>query len=56
MKPAKHILDPAFHYRPSYDTDIRKTFKRAVRESSQVPARPQAAPIVVPLKKRGYGP
>ncbi|HSU75663.1 MAG TPA: hypothetical protein VLI89_01245 [Burkholderiales bacterium] len=28
----KRILDPAFHYRPSYDTDVRATFERARRE------------------------
>jgi hypothetical protein len=28
---AKSILDPSFRYRPSHDTDIRKTFER-VRE------------------------
>jgi hypothetical protein len=27
----KSILDPSFRYRPSHDTDIRKTFER-VRE------------------------
>lgn len=27
----KSILDPTFRYRPSHDTDIRKTFER-VRE------------------------
>ena len=28
----KRILDPAFRYRPSYDTDVRATFERARRE------------------------
>jgi hypothetical protein len=27
----KHILDSAFHYRPSFDTDVRKTFEKARR-------------------------
>lgn len=27
----KRILDPAFHYRPSYDTNVRETFERARR-------------------------
>jgi hypothetical protein len=28
----KHILDSAFHYRPSFDTDVRKTFEKARRQ------------------------
>jgi hypothetical protein len=24
----KSVLDPSFHYTPSYDTDVRKTFER----------------------------
>ena len=28
----KHILDPAFRYRPSFATDVRETFARARRE------------------------
>jgi hypothetical protein len=35
MKRGKTILDPAFRYRPSHDTDIRKTFER-VREELEV--------------------
>lgn len=31
----KRILDPAFQYRPSYDTDVRATFERARREREQ---------------------
>jgi hypothetical protein len=31
----KRILDPAFCYRPSYDTDVRATFERARREREQ---------------------
>jgi hypothetical protein len=52
MKPAKRILDPAFQYRPSYATDIRKTFKRAMRASPRQPAGGQISQSVVPLKKR----
>jgi hypothetical protein len=36
----KRILDPAFRYRPSYDTDVRATFERARRE--QEPPQDQA--------------
>jgi hypothetical protein len=28
----KHILDSSFHYRPSFDTDVRKTFEKARRQ------------------------
>jgi hypothetical protein len=38
MKPAKSILDPAFRYRPSHDTDIRKTFERIRQQLTQAPA------------------
>jgi hypothetical protein len=38
MEPADHgrimksILDPSFRYRPSHDTDVRKTFERVRQE------------------------
>jgi len=28
----KHILDSDFRYRPSFDTDIKKTFEKARRQ------------------------
>lgn len=28
----KHILDSSFRYRPSFDTDVRKTFERVRRQ------------------------
>ena len=28
----KHILDSDFRYRPSFDTDVRKTFEKARRQ------------------------
>jgi hypothetical protein len=37
----KHILDSDFRYRPSFDTDVRKTFEKARRQ--QVREREQAA-------------
>ena len=46
MRPAKSILDPAFRYRPSHATDIRKTFERVRQELQQ--AQPEK---VVKLKK-----
>jgi hypothetical protein len=50
LKPAKSILDPAFRYRPSHATDIRKTFERIRQELEQ--ARSEKV-VVVPLKKTG---
>ncbi len=40
----KHILDSEFRYRPSFDTDVRKTFEK-VRRQQQVRAaeQPKAA-------------
>ena len=28
----KHILDSSFRYKPSFDTDVRKTFERIRRQ------------------------
>ncbi|HLS84983.1 MAG TPA: hypothetical protein VK043_01695 [Burkholderiales bacterium] len=28
----KHILDSTFRYKPSFDTDVRKTFERVRRQ------------------------
>jgi hypothetical protein len=28
----KHILDSEFRYRPSFDTDVRKTFEKVRRQ------------------------
>ena len=39
----KHILDSAFHYRPSFDTDVRKTFEK-VRRQQQARDRSQSKP------------
>lgn len=38
----KHILDSEFRYRPSFDTDVRKTFEK-VRRQQQVREREQTA-------------
>jgi len=35
----KHILDSEFRYRPSFDTDVRKTFEK-VRRQQQVREHP----------------
>jgi hypothetical protein len=34
----KHILDSSFRYKPSFDTDVRKTFER-VRKQQQPKAK-----------------
>ena len=39
----KHILDSAFQYRPSFDTDVRKTFEK-VRRQQQAQQREQSKP------------
>jgi hypothetical protein len=36
MRPPKRILDPAFRYSPSHETDLRKTFERVRRELEQL--------------------
>ena len=40
----KHILDSEFRYRPSFDTDLRKTFER-VRRSQHAKDRAQAKQV-----------
>ena len=40
-EPMKHILDSEFRYRPSFDTDVRRTFER-VRRNQQARVRTQA--------------
>ena len=37
----KHILDSDFRYRPSFDTDVRRTFEK-VRRQQQARDRDQA--------------
>ena len=37
----KHILDSTFRYKPSFDTDVRKTFEK-VRRQQQTQERGQA--------------
>jgi len=41
----KHILDSNFRYKPSFDTDVRKTFDR-VRRQQQAQAREKPGPDV----------
>jgi hypothetical protein len=39
----KHILDSSFRYKPSFDTDVRKTFER-IRRQQQAQARSEPKP------------
>jgi hypothetical protein len=52
----KHILDSDFRYRPSFDTDVRKTFEKVrrqqqVREREQTRAEPETKVKVLKLEQ-----
>jgi hypothetical protein len=51
-KPVKSILDRSFHYTPSVETDLRKTFARLRREEKQnaLHVSDQPAINVVPMR------
>ena len=38
----KHILDSDFRYRPSFDTDVKKTFEKIRRQQQQAKKEQQA--------------
>ena len=40
----KHILDSEFRYRPSFDTDVRKTFEKVRRQQQQARGGREALP------------
>jgi len=47
----KHILDSAFKYKPSFDTDVRKTFERIrrvqqTRDQADADAKAVASPRI----------
>ena len=46
MKP---ITDPSFRYRPSYETDLRKTFARLKREQRAAAMKRRGAELPVKL-------
>jgi len=53
----KSILDPSFHYTPSVETDLRKTFARIRREQrererARVKAETEAAKKVLRIDQR----
>ena len=52
----KHILDADFRYRPSFDTDVRKTFEKArrqqqAREREESAAEPEIKVKVLKLEQ-----
>jgi hypothetical protein len=52
----KHILDSDFRYRPSFDTDVRKTFEKArrqqqLKEREQTSAEPEIKVKVLKLEQ-----
>jgi hypothetical protein len=52
----KHILDSEFRYRPSFDTDVRKTFEKVrrqqqVRDREQAQSQPEARVKVLKLEQ-----
>jgi hypothetical protein len=50
----KRILDAAFQYRPSFATDLRKTFaraRRAQRDEREARAQREAATLVVSIAR-----
>lgn len=51
----KSILDPSFHYVPSTQTDIRKTFSRIRREMARAKvqsSREQGLVVMMPRKRQ----
>jgi hypothetical protein len=38
----KHILDSSFRYKPSFDTDVRRTFERVRKQQAQAQAKGQS--------------
>jgi hypothetical protein len=38
----KHILDSSFRYRPSFDTDVRKTFDKIRRQQITIEQKAKA--------------
>ena len=42
----KHILDSSFRYKPSFDTDVRRTFERVRKQQAQAREQSKASPEV----------
>jgi hypothetical protein len=48
----KSILDPSFRYRPSHDTDIRKTFERVREELKRARVEQRVVHLPLPTQFR----
>ncbi len=48
----KSVLDPAFRYTKSIDTDLRKTFARIRREQTKGVGQATTAPAVPAVRRR----
>ena len=48
----KSILDPSFRYRPSHDTDIRKTFERVREELKRARVEQRVVHLPLPTQLR----
>lgn len=46
----KHILDSSFRYRPSFDTDVRKTFERIRKQMKPAAPAPAQKPVRLVLE------
>lgn len=46
----RHIFDPKFRYKPSFATDVKKTFEK-IRRRQQKTEEPEKKENVVPLGK-----
>lgn len=47
----KHILDSSFRYKPSFDTDVRRTFERIRRERKiENPPEPKKVELRRPIQ------
>ena len=42
----KHILDSSFRYKPSFDTDVRRTSERVRKQQAQAREQSKASPEV----------
>lgn len=52
MKPRIPLHSLLFDYRPSYDTDIRRLFKRVRREMAEAAKATKPAAVVRPIRKQ----
>lgn len=55
MKPTRSILDPKFKYRDSANTDVRRTWKRAIRLQRLQKASEQTSVVDITLRKARNG-